>query len=247
MKGIILAAGRGKRLRPITDTVAKALLPIKGKPAIEWVIKNLSSSGVNDIYVVVGHLGKQVTDHLGDGSQFACRLTYRRQKEQLGMANALTTAMDFFDDVTMVIASDCILPVEHLEELQNLYFKEGCDAVLSLKELDEEEILSSAMVKMKKDASISRIIEKPRRNEVTSNIASSPAYIFNSVIKEYLPKVEKSRRGEYEVQDAIQMMIDDGLTVRGLMSESFLHLTNMEDLLKLNFEYMEEVLKNDKC
>lgn len=239
MKGVILAGGRGVRLRPLTDFVAKPLLPIRGRPAIGQIIENLCSAGIEEICIVLGHLGDQVIHFIGDGSNFGCKITYREQKEQLGMAHALSTAEDFIGEDGLVMASDCILPEEHLKELIKFHFDEKCDATLSLKELDEEEMLSSSTVKCEEDMTISQIIEKPARGEILSNLACSPLYIFKD-IKGYLPKVRKSKRGEFEIQDAIQRMIDDGLIVKGVISESFSHLSTIEDFLRLNFDYLDE-------
>jgi NDP-sugar pyrophosphorylase family protein len=242
MKAIVLAGGRGKRLTPLTDIIAKPLLPINGKPVIEQIIKNLRAIDIDDIVVVVGHLGDQIMDYIGNGSKYEVKISYRRQLRQLGTAHALSLAMDSIYEDFLATASDSILPVGHLQELLSYHFKEDCDATLSLKILDSKAILSSATVRLEKDNSISRIIEKPSPEEILSNVASSPLYIFNPVVKDYLPKIKKSKKGEYEIQHAIQMMIDDNLKVKGIISESWTHLSNIEDFLRLNFKYINHVI-----
>ncbi|MFQ5974753.1 MAG: nucleotidyltransferase family protein [Candidatus Hydrothermarchaeales archaeon] len=242
MKAVILAGGRGVRLGPLTDFVAKPLLPINGRPALEQVIEILSKAGINEICIVIGHLGEQVVDFFGDGSKFGVDITYKKQEEQLGTAHALSTAGDFVEKNLLVIASDCILPSEHIIDLINFHNTNKCDATLSLKELDKDEMTQSSTVKLEADMSISKIIEKPSKEEILSNIACAPLYIFKDVRK-YLSKVQKSRRGEFEIVDVIQMMIDNGLNVKGVKTDSFSHLSNLEDFLKLNFEYLDNTIK----
>lgn len=230
MRAIILAGGRGKRLRPLTDYIAKPLLPIKGKPIIQQIIENLSAVNIKDIVIVVGYLGHQIINYLGSG-----RIKYLEQKEQLGMAHALNIARDYINGDCIVAASDSIFPVEHIKKLINFHISEKCDATITLKKLESiEEITHCSNVKLEKDNSISVIIEKPTNHQIISNISGSPLYIFKEVIKEYLPKVEKSQRQEYEIQSAIQAMIDDGLVVKGLLNDKWIHLSTREDFLRYN-------------
>ncbi|MFQ6055527.1 MAG: nucleotidyltransferase family protein, partial [Methanosarcinales archaeon] len=214
MRAIILAGGKGKRLRPLTDYIAKPLLPIKGKPIIQQIIENLSAANIKDIVIVVGYLGHQIRDYLGSGESAGVTIKYLEQKEQLGMAHALNIARDYINGDCLVAASDSIFPVQHIKKLINFHISENCDATITLKKLESiEEITHCSNVKLEKDFSITRIIEKPTYDQIISNISGSPLYIFKEVIKEYLPKVEKSQRQEYEIQSAIQAMIDDGLVV----------------------------------
>ncbi|MFQ5887684.1 MAG: nucleotidyltransferase family protein, partial [Candidatus Hydrothermarchaeales archaeon] len=205
MKGVILAGGRGVRLRPLTDFVAKPLLPINGRPMIEQVIEILKKAGINEICIVLGHLGEQVVDFIGDGHKLGVNITYKTQKEQLGTAHALSAVGDFIEKDILVIASDCILPVEHVKELIKFHYAKKCDATLSLKKLSVNEMLQSSTVKLEEDMSISKIIEKPSLEEILSDIACAPLYIFRDV-RDYLPDVKKSRRGESEIQDILQRM-----------------------------------------
>ncbi|HID28314.1 MAG TPA: nucleotidyltransferase family protein, partial [Methanosarcinales archaeon] len=108
MRAIILAGGRGKRLRPLTDYIAKPLLPIKGKPIIQQIIENLSAANLKDIVIVVGYLGHQIRDYLGSGESAGVTIKYLEQKEQLGMAHALNIARDFINGDCLVAASDSI-------------------------------------------------------------------------------------------------------------------------------------------
>jgi NDP-sugar pyrophosphorylase family protein len=242
MKVVILAAGAGKRLQPLSRYVAKPLLPVKGKPVVEEVIDRFRALSPEEIIVVIGSKGEQVREYLGHCSGYGAPISYVTQAKPEGTARALQLAMDMVRGDFVVSACDSLVPEEHLRELWSFHLAERCAATLSLKVLDKEEITSSSSVKLEADSSISRIIEKPSQEEILSSIASSPLYVFSEAVKEYLPKVKKSRRGEYELQDAIQRMIDDGLRVKGIISEEWIHLSNIEDFLSLNFEYVKRWL-----
>ncbi len=242
MRGIVLAAGIGKRLRPFTNFIAKSLLPVGGRPAIIQILEDFNALNISEIAVVISHLGYQIRDYLDKGDY---RVTYIDEGKPLGTGHALLVASDFIQDDVLVAATDCILPREHLKELCAYHLAEKCDVTLSLKMLSEEEMLSSATVVLEKDNSISRIIEKPTRDEILSNVASSPYYVVNESIKRYLPRVKLSRRGEYELADAFQMMIDDGLKVKGVLSEEYMHLSNIQDLIALNKDFFSRATKQE--
>jgi len=242
MKAVILAAGKGKRLMPLTDFVAKPLLPIHRHPAIEKVIGQLKDAGLKDIIIVVGHLGEQVMEYLGNGTALGVDLTYVKQEKQLGMAHALERISDLLKGDFLLCSSDSIFPSPHIEELIALHREEKCSATLSLRHMPKEQITASSSVMLGEGGEILQIIEKPGVDEVLSEVSSSPLYVFSDGIKAYLPKVGKSKRGEHEIQDAIQMLIDDKKKVKGLFCETFMHLTDVRDLLRLNFDYTEELL-----
>lgn len=243
MRAVVLAAGKGTRLLPFTKHVAKALLPVKGKPIIGAVVGNLSVLSPEEVIVVVGHKGEQVREYLGDGSRYGVKITYKTQEAPTGAAKALRLAMEKVEEDVIVSACDSLVPRKHLRELWRYHIAEECDATLSLKVLDRRAIEQSCSVKLEESGAVSRIIEKPRDKEILSSIASSPVYVFSEAVKEYLRNVRKSERGEYEIQDAIQMMIDDGRRVKGIISDSWTHLSNIEDLLMLNYDYMKRWLQ----
>lgn len=241
MRAIILAAGRGRRLMPLTNFIAKPLLPVDGKPIIWRILKNIEEIGVRDAIIVIGHLGWQIRKYLKD-EELGINLRFVEQEKQLGTAHALNLCSDFMKGDFFVMASDSIFPTKHLKELLKFHSKQGCDATLSLKRLPPREIEKSSIVSLRGD-SVLKIIEKPFPGEITTDVASSPLYVFNEKIKSYL-RVKKSERGEYELQDAIQGMIDSGLKVKGIFCEEWKHLSDIRDFLGLNFRYMGTYLKN---
>lgn len=240
MQGVILAAGRGSRLRPLTDLVAKPLLPVEGKPAIVRVIENLRAAGIEEFIVITGYLGEQIKKFLSKRTEV--EIQYVEQPDLTGAANALLCARKLIKGDFLAAASDCVLPVEFLKSLIAFHFAEKCDATIALKRLDPERMMESSTVRLSSDDRILQIIEKPARHEILSELSAAPVYIFKPRVFEFLSQVEKSPRGEYEVQAAIQMMIEAKLCIKGLIAEHWIHLSNLKDLLRLNFDYMNELL-----
>ncbi len=242
MKAVILAGGRGKRLKPITNFIAKALVPYRGKPIIHDLIQRVDSLEPEEVVIVLGWLGHQLREYLGSSTPRGVRIGYVYQGRPEGTAHALMQVIGRVEGDFLVSACDSLFPVEHLRELWSHHVSEGCDATLSLKVMPREEITSSSTVLLGRDGSISRIIEKPSEDEVLSSYASSPLYAFSNVVKDYLPQTRRSKRGEYEIQDAIQRMIDDGCRVQGVLSRKWIHLSDIEDFLKLNYDYLQRWL-----
>lgn len=233
MKAVILAAGAGKRLRPLTNYIPKPLLPISGKPAIGEIVKNLMRLDVQELIVVIGPEGKggEIKKYL---KRFKVPISYVTQKRPLGTAHALSAAAEKINGDVLVTAGDSIYPQSHYKALYAAFIKEDLDAALSLKVLDKKQMMASSTVRVGKDGRILKIIEKPSDKEILSEIACGPLHIFKELIKDYL-KVKKSKRGEYELPDAIQMMIDGGLKVKGVVAKKWQHLSSIEDFVRMNF------------
>lgn len=242
MQAVILAAGRGTRLRPLTDYVAKPLLPVGGKPAIVRVIESLKATSITEFIIVIGHLGEQIKIFLSRGRVPDIKVEYAEQPELTGAANAILCARKLIEGDFLVTASDCILPPQFLSALIAFHSAERCDAAIALKRMDPDRVGEASTVRLGEENRILQIIEKPSEEQILSELSAAPVYIFKPEVFKYISRIEKSSRGEYEIQAAIQMMIDSQLNVRGLITERWLHLSNIEDFLKLNFEYMDEVM-----
>ncbi|MFQ6050242.1 MAG: nucleotidyltransferase family protein [Candidatus Hydrothermarchaeota archaeon] len=242
MDAVILAAGKGKRLMPITERIAKPLLPIDGKPVIEQIVISLKKLGFKRIFIIIGHLGNQIEKYLGNGSKYNIKIEYRRQVP-LGTAHALRCVENDIKGDFLVTASDSIFPLSHIRDLVKKHKKERCDATISLKKVNIKDIPSMSTVTLQGDR-ILKIVEKPKKGQVLSNISASPLYVFGDVVFDFLKDVRISERGEYELQDAIQKMIDSNLCVKGVFSEKWKHLTDINDLIELNFPYLIEFMKD---
>lgn len=239
MQGVILAAGKGSRLHPLTLSRSKAMIPILGKPIVERVLETFVANGVHDVIMVVSRLDGDVRRHFVDFTRLPVKIEYVEQADRLGMANALSLAAPHLHGPFILSACDNLTPAEHVAELLEVHQLAQADGTLSLMEIDPSLVSRTGVVDWQ-DGCVRAIVEKPRPDEAPSNISSLPLYAFSSRILEYLPRVQKSARGEYELQDAIQMLIDDKRRVTGVFTKRRLQLTNASDLLALNRHYLNE-------
>lgn len=209
LKGVILAAGKGTRLYPVTKVIPKALLPIANRITLDYAFEQMRWCDIEEVCIVAGENESALREGLGDGSEFGVRLSYARQPEAKGLAHAVSFAEAFVDGSPfMLYLGDAIYDTslaEHVEE-----FRQSGAANLNLvKEVDDPRRFGVANVEGDR---IVKLVEKPREPE--SNLAMAGMYCFGPQIWEYLPKVEPSDRGEYEITDAIQLLVDAGLDVR---------------------------------
>lgn len=240
-KAVILAAGRGKRLIPLTNLIAKSLLPIDGRAMIEQIIERLECANFREIVVVKGYLGDQIVSFIEDLDPNP-EIKFVDQEKPMGSADAIKKALHLMEGDFLVTASDSIFSCPYIKKLWDFHIERRCDASLSLKKIPREKIPSSSTVLMDDDGNILRIIEKPSEEEILSDVSSSPMYVFGPTVKAYMETMDVSERGEYEIQSVIQRMIDDGLRVKGLITRRWEHMTDIEDFLRLNFLYMEKIL-----
>ena len=254
MKAIIMAAGKGKRLRPITEWVPKPLLPIGGQPIIGTLLANLRTAGITDVLVIAGHLADKMRRFLGDGSAYGVRLICREQKVRRGTAHAVMQALDFINGETMVLAGDTAFGPNHVGGLVEFHRRTGADLSISLKRVPVERLAATNSVSFVPDETvppeqggrITHIVEKPAPGTAPSDVAGAPLHIYPPSLPDYLPRVELSSRGEYELTDVVTMMIADGLRVMGKIQPMAPNLTDQRDILRLNFDYLKPLLANVK-
>lgn len=238
MQGVILAAGKGSRLHPITVKRSKAMLPILGKPIVERVMETIYENGIRDFILVVSQDDRDIVRYFNEESELEADVNFVVQKERLGMANALQCAAPFIYQDFVLSACDNLASVDHIAELiERQQADETVHAALSLMRIDPSSVGRTGIVEMM-DGRVSRIVEKPSLEEAPSNIASLPLYVFTPHILDYLPQVSLSPRGEYELQDAIQMLIEAGGGAQGVFVENRLTLTGPDDLLAINRHYL---------
>jgi glucose-1-phosphate thymidylyltransferase len=240
MQAVILAAGKGTRLHPITADRCKALAPIAGVPIIGRLVERIVENGVRDFVVVLRDGEHELQEYLE--ARFSEDLSFRYvvQKERLGMAHALGLAAPQIDGDFLLAACDNLVAASHFRTLLDA-FEGPANAVLTLMEVDESEVTSLGIVEWR-DERVESIVEKPALSEAASNIASLPIYVFSSKLLEYLPEIEPSSRGEYELQDAIQSVIDRDGEVTGVFTETRDDLTTTDDCLLLNALYLRREL-----
>lgn len=238
MQGVILAAGKGSRLHPITLSRSKAMLPILGKPIVERVMELLLANGVDDFILVVSPEDRDITHYFRRESMLQAEVRFVYQTERLGMAKALQCAAPLITEDFVLSACDNLVTAADVGRLMAFWQTEPQpNAILTLMPVTRERISSTGIVAMD-GPWITRVVEKPTPEEAPSNISSLPLYVFSTRILAYLPEVAPSSRGEYELQDAIQMLIRREGRVGGVMVERRLTLTNAADMLALNREYL---------
>jgi NDP-sugar pyrophosphorylase family protein len=238
MQGIILAAGKGSRLQPITLKRSKAMVPILGKPIVERVMEDLAINGVDDFILVVSPDDRYITRYFRRESDIEADVRFVYQPQRLGMANALLCAAPLITDDFILSACDNLISAEHVGRMIAAWQSSPRpNAVLTLMPVEPDRLGSVGIVEMD-GPWITRITEKPPPEEAPSNISSLPLYCFSPHMLDYLPQVRLSPRGEYELQDAIQMLIERDGRVRGVTVEHRLTLTSPADLLALNRHYL---------
>ncbi|HET9912710.1 MAG TPA: nucleotidyltransferase family protein [Anaerolineales bacterium] len=230
---ILLAAGRGKRQRPYTDSTPKPLLPVRGRPTLDYVLTSVKRAGVERVCIVTRHLEEQILEYVGDGSQWGLEAAFAHQSELRGSGDALMSVPREWirTEPVMVTATDYVLRENDLLELVQAHEANRVDITMSLKQCPVEELMARSSVDVDPDWRVRRIIEKPTRDEIMSPYAASILFILPPQLWEYLARLQPSPRGEIEMQAAVQMMLENGFTACGLLQpvpeewDASLHLT----------------------
>jgi glucose-1-phosphate thymidylyltransferase len=205
MKGVILAAGKGTRLYPATRHIPKPLLPLANRPTIHYALERLLEIGVEDICVVVGENEPAMRDALGDGSSYGARLSLARQSEPKGLAHAMASAREFVGSDDFIMYLGDAIYTKPLTDLYDEFQSSSCANLNLVLEVEDPRRFGVANVA---DGKIVRLVEKPANPE--SNLAMAGVYFFRPQIWEVLPDLKPSARGEYEITDAIQLLVERG-------------------------------------
>ena len=236
LKGLILSGGKANRLRPFSYTGAKQLVPIANKPVLFYAIEQLVDAGVSDIGIVVGDMGHQIEAAVGDGSQFGARVTCISQSEPLGLAHAVLTGEKFIGHSPFVVVLGDNFLVGGIKKYVES-FDEGCSAQILLKKVDDPRELGVAIVQHEQ---VTRLVEKP--NEFVSDLAVTGVYMFDSDIFQAARAIEPSARGELEITDAIQNLLDRGKLVRAATVDGkWIDTGKFDDLLEANEVALESI------
>jgi len=238
MQGVILAAGKGTRLRPLTLTRSKALMPIAGQPIVARVMELLVAGGVNDFILVISPNDREITRYFQTQTHLEIEVRFVYQAKRKGMAHALMQAAPLISEDFVLSACDNLVSPASIAQIMDFWAQAPQpNAALTLMHAPLERIYRGATVGLDGDW-ITRIIEKPPPEAVLSDLASLPLYLFALRVLDYLPEVPESPRGEYELQDAIQMLIAREGRVGGVVLEGRVTLTTPADLLALNRDYV---------
>ncbi len=237
MQGVILAAGKGKRLQPVTPARTKAMAPVAGKPIVARVLDLFLANGIRDILLLISPDDADIRPYFEQQIEDDLTINFVVQEERLGMAHALTLLAPHIKGDFLMSACDNLVSVDHLAALLRTHQEQQANAVLSLMEIDIANSASTGIIDWQGQW-VRRIVEKPQPADAPSNIASLPLYLFSHKLLDYLPQVQPSARGEYELQDAIQLLIEDAGRVTGVLTPQRWQLTNVADLLELNRHFL---------
>ncbi|MBS1704758.1 MAG: NTP transferase domain-containing protein [Armatimonadetes bacterium] len=209
MKGVILAAGKGSRLYPITHHIPKPLLPLGNRVTLEYAFDRLKEINVHEICLVVGENEPRMKEALGDGHQFGVKLTYVRQPEPKGLAHAVGFTKEFCGNDSFVLYLGDAIYSDGFAQFRHQFESAGCANLNLVKPVEDPRRFGVANVSGDR---ITKLVEKPANPE--SNLAMAGLYFFSSALWQVLPDLQPSARGEYEITDAIQLLIDRGFDVR---------------------------------
>ena len=234
LKAIILSAGEGSRMRPLTLTKPKTMLPVARKPIIQYNIESLRDNGITDILLIVRYKEEIVRNYFGDGSDFGVNISYKTQKDFLGTANAISYGEDFIDDSIIVLNGDIILDDEIIHEIIKKYNYLSPDTLMLLTEVEDPSAFGVVEIE---NGNIKNIVEKPKREEAPSNLVNAGIYIFNKDIFDKIRETEISERGEYEITDSVSLQIEDNKTVIGhKTSKDWIDVGRPWELIEVNEE-----------
>jgi glucose-1-phosphate thymidylyltransferase len=230
MRGLILSGGRGTRLRPITYTSAKQLVPVANKPILFFGLEALAASGVKEVGIVVGDTHQEIRDAVGDGAQWGVRVTYIPQPAPLGLAHAVLTAEAFLRGQPFVMYLGDNLIREPLAPLVARFQTEAPAAQILLARVPNPQEFGVAVLEGER---VVRLVEKPATPP--SDLALVGVYMFDDHVFDAARAIRPSGRGELEITDAIQYLIDHGFAVRPHVIEGWWKDTGkLEDLLEAN-------------
>jgi glucose-1-phosphate thymidylyltransferase len=238
MKGLILSGGKGTRLLPLTYRRAKQLIPVANEPVLFRVIRAIRDAGINEIGIVIGDTGAEIREAVGDGSRWGVAITYIPQSAPAGLAHAVKESLPFIgDDRFVMFLGDNVIQ-GGISPLIRQFADSEWNGQVVLTAVENPQQFGVA--ELNTNGSIKRLVEKPK--EPPSNLALVGVYMFDQHIREAVHAIKPSFRGEYEITDAIQWLIDQGYAVHPYVHQGWwIDTGKMGDMLSANAHVLEEL------
>ena len=238
--GVILAAGKGTRLEPFSRRFPKPILPICNKPILQYQIETMRDLGIKKIMIVISHLGFEISRSLGDGEEFGVEIQYIDQGETLGIAHAVGRLESRISTPFLLFLGDIFFLTKDLSIMLSLLERKNTSAVLAVKKEDNlEAIKRNFAVILDRKGLVKRVIEKPRY--VTNKLKGCGLYLFDLNIFDAIRRTPRTAmRDEYEITDAIQILVDDGFNVNAAeVVEWDLNVSYPPDLLEGSLQMLK--------
>ncbi|WP_332881714.1 bifunctional sugar-1-phosphate nucleotidylyltransferase/acetyltransferase [Methanosarcina horonobensis] len=234
MKAVVLVAGKGTRMEPLTSDCPKVMLQVANKPVLEHILNSAVEAGIDGFVFITGYLEEQIKAHFGDGSKWGVSIEYVQQKEQLGTANAIGYAKGHVEGAFLVLNGDMLIGQQDLKAL----ISRQEEAIICVKEVENPSDFGVLEIE---NGKVIKIIEKPKNPP--TNLANAGIYLFRESIFDLIDRTRPSVRNELEITDSIQMLIDSGAPVGySPLEDSWIDIGYPWDLLKAN-EYLLKAVK----
>jgi dTDP-glucose pyrophosphorylase len=230
MKGVILAAGKGTRMKELTNEIPKPMLRVHGKPILEHILGGLLAANIREVFIVTGHRAEAVEGYFGDGSKWGARIAYGRQPVQDGTGKAPELAKDFVgSDNFLLTYGDILVKPETYGQMVRRFGEAKFDGVITV--TGSQDVTQGGLNFFDEKFCLTRLVEKPGKDQIeqlrrdgwlkSGQIAwyNAGIYIFRPVVFEFTAKLQKSPRGEYELTDAVNALVAAGHCIAGMEIE----------------------------
>jgi bifunctional UDP-N-acetylglucosamine pyrophosphorylase/glucosamine-1-phosphate N-acetyltransferase len=234
MKAVILAAGEGVRLQPITSTRPKHLIKVGGKPILEHCLNAVKTSGIEEALIVIHYMGDAIRQYFGDGKKFGLKIEYVEQKAVLGTGNAVSLVEPHIKDEFLLVYGDLLFSADAVKNVIDSHKKEKPAATMAVVPVENPE--DYGIVELEDEKYVKRIVEKPKHEEAPSNLANAGIYVFSTEIFDKVREISASARGEWEITDAISQLSKEKKTVLAvkISQDDWIDIGRPWDLLEAN-------------